>query len=170
MLILGVDPGLRVTGYGVISIPKEYPRNQKISLVEAGIIRTKDQAGIADRLSKIHRSLEELVSEVRPNVLVIEKLYAHYDHPATSILMGHARGVVCLLSGTRKIPLVSLASTHVKKAITGKGHATKAQMQRMIQHHLQLSRMPEPADVADALAIAVAYVFSIRKSGNGSSL
>jgi crossover junction endodeoxyribonuclease RuvC len=133
------------------------------SLVEAGIVRTKDKAGIAERLRKVYDSLSELIDETRPDVLVIEKLYAHYKHPATAILMGHVRGVVCLLSGTKGVPLASIPATHVKKAVTGAGHAGKSQIQGMIQHHLKLKRPPEPPDVADALAVAMAYVFSLKK-------
>jgi len=161
--ILGIDPGLRVTGYGVISIPDHSLKMECVSLVEAGVVRTKDKAGIAERLRTVHDSLSELIDETRPDVLVIEKLYAHYKHPATAILMGHVRGVVCLLAGTKSVPLVSIPATHVKKAVTGTGHAGKSQVQGMIQHHLNLKKLPEPADVADALAVAMAYVFSLRK-------
>ena len=77
--------------------------------------------------------------------------------------MGHVRGVVCLLSGTHRIPLVSLAATHVKKSVTGQGHAGKFQIQRMVAHYLRLKQPPEPADVADALAVALSYALSLKK-------
>lgn len=162
MKILGVDPGLRITGYGVISTELDSHENSAV-LLEAGIVKTKPTEGISERLRKIHQSLSEVISELKPNVIVLEKLYAHYKHPATAILMGHARGVVCLLGGIHKIPLVSLASTHVKKSITGHGHAGKMQVQRMVQRELMLDRLPEPPDVADALAIALAYVSILKK-------
>ncbi|MBI3315995.1 MAG: crossover junction endodeoxyribonuclease RuvC [Candidatus Omnitrophica bacterium] len=163
MRILGVDPGLRVTGYGIVSVPKGYSPGGAIELLEAGIVKTRASAGIADRLHKIHGALAEVIAEFHPDVLVIEKLYAHTKHPATAILMGHVRGVVCLLSGMHDIPLVSLASTHVKKSVTGQGHAGKFQIQRMVAHYLGLKTVPEPADVADALAIAVSYAFSLKR-------
>ena len=163
MRVLGIDPGLQVTGYGVVSIADRFSQDKRIRLLEAGIIRTKASAGIASRLKKIHGGLSDVITELRPDVLVIEKLYAHYKHPATAILMGHVRGVVCLLSGTNNVPLVSLASTHVKKAVTGQGHAKKTQVQRMVQHYLELKQTPEPADVADALAVAISYVFSLKR-------
>ena len=164
MRVLGVDPGLQITGYGVISIDDGAPpgKDARMNLLEAGVIRSKSSDGIASRLHKIHGSLSELISELSPDVLVIEKLYAHYKHPATAILMGHVRGVVCLLSGARKLPLVSIASTHVKKSVTGHGHAGKGQIQRMVQHYLGLKAAPEPADVADALAVAISYIFMIK--------
>ena len=157
MKILGVDPGLRVTGYGVIkALPARTPM-PKMDVLEAGIVRTDERSGIAERLRKIYASLTELITELRPDVIVIEKLYAHYDHPATAILMGHARGVICLLAGVHGVPLESLASTNVKKTVTGHGHAGKAQMQQMVRHLLGLRKVPEPADVADALAVAITY-------------
>ena len=132
-------------------------------ILEAGIVNAKTREGISERLRKIYQSLSEVIEEFKPDVLVIEKLYAHYSHPATAILMGHARGVVCLLSGVYGVPLVSLASTHVKKSVTGKGHAGKNQVQRMIQHEFSLKKLPEPPDVADALAVALAYLASVKK-------
>ncbi len=156
MRILGVDPGLRVTGYGVISCFTK-ALGTRPELVEAGIVRTRQREGIAGRLAEIYQSLSEVIAELKPDVLVIERLYAHYKHPATAILMGHARGVVCLLSGVHHVPLASIASTQVKKSVTGHGHAGKLQVQRMVQHVLCLKALPSPPDVADALAIAITY-------------
>ena len=156
MRILGVDPGLRVTGYGVIECSAS-KRFTDPELIEAGVIRTRERDGIAGRLAMIYRSLSAVIAELKPDVLVIEKLYAHYKHPATAILMGHARGVVCLLSGVHNIPLANIAATQVKKSVTGHGHAGKQQVQRMVQHVLGLKTLPEPPDVADALAVAITY-------------
>ena len=111
-------------------------------------------------LFRSYDSLSELISDTTPDAIVIEKLYAHYKHPATAILMGHARGVVCLLSGMYGLPLHSMASTHVKKAVTGSGHASKEQIQRMIQNLLGLKNIPQPPDAADAIAIAMAFAFN----------
>ncbi|HXV18587.1 MAG TPA: crossover junction endodeoxyribonuclease RuvC [Candidatus Omnitrophota bacterium] len=169
MKILGVDPGLRVTGYGVIEVARNYPKDPRMRLVEAGIIRTEDKSGIAERLKKIYDSLDELVTDTKPDLVAIEKLFAHYKHPATAILMGHARGAVCVLCGKRGVPLHSMPSTHVKKSVSGKGHAPKQQIQKMVQYHLGLSRTPEPPDVADALAVAIAYAFTLRNSKDGGS-
>jgi len=156
--VLGVDPGLQATGYGVISI-----EGGVTDLLEAGVIRTLPKEGIASRLHKIYSGLADVIKEHRPDALAIEKIFAHYKHPATAILMGHARGVVCLLSGEYGIRLASIPSTNVKKMVTGRGHADKRQMQKMIQHELGLKEMPEPPDVADAIAIAMAYGMSTRR-------
>lgn len=153
MRILGVDPGLQVTGYGVLDAKGLRP-----SLVEAGVIRTKPSQGIAERLRRVYQGLSDVVAEHKPDALVLEKIFSHSEHAPTAILMGHVRGVVCLVGGTSGTPLVSVASTHVKKALTGKGHASKLQIQRMIQYELGLKGLPEPPDVADAIAIALSYV------------
>ena len=164
MRILGVDPGLRVTGYGVIEVHgKGLVQSSGAELVEAGVIRTETGRGIAERLQRIHEGLAEVLREHKPQVLAIEKLYAHYKHPATAILMGHARGVVCLLAGEFSLRLESVASTHVKKAVTGAGHAGKQQVQRMVQQILKLKSAPEPADVTDALAVAIACASHLQK-------
>ncbi len=156
-----MDPGLRITGYGVVSVPDKWDGDTaKARILEAGIVNARVNEGISERLRKIFRSLSEVIEEFKPDVMVIERLYAHYEHPATAILMGHARGVVCLLSGIYEVPLVSIASTHVKKSVTGHGHAKKNQVQRMIQHKFSLAKLPEPPDVADALAIALTYLSS----------
>ncbi len=153
MIILGIDPGLLITGYGVI----EVSRQSAAKIKEAGVVRTKSQDCIAKRLAKIYNNVIDIIEEYSPEVLVLEKLYSHYKHPVTSILMGHARGVICLASGTSKIELVSYPSTRVKKAITGNGHASKQQVQSMIKNLLGLKSSPEPVDVSDALALALTY-------------
>ncbi|OGW92121.1 MAG: hypothetical protein A3D28_03465 [Omnitrophica bacterium RIFCSPHIGHO2_02_FULL_63_14] len=139
-----------------------------MELVEMGVIRTAPGEGIAARLGRIHGSLIEVVRELKPDVIVLEKLYSHYKHPATAILMGHARGVVCLVSGSERVPLASLPSTHVKKSVTGHGHASKEQIQRMVQNLLNLKSVPEPCDAADALAIAITYARTLKRGAKPS--
>ena len=154
MIILGVDPGLAITGYGIIEADKLRPAKLK----EAGVVRTSARDGISARLEKIYENLIEIAEEYKPKVLVLEKLYSHYKHPVTSILMGHARGVVCLAAGISGMKLVNYPSTRIKKAITGSGHASKVQIQGMIQERLGIKNKPEPVDVSDALACALTYV------------
>ena len=154
MRILGVDPGLQRTGYGVVDASAG-----RIKMVEAGVITTSPGDGISLRVLDIYRNISDIIRESSPSVLVLEKLYSHYKHPATSILMGHARGVVCLACGMHKVKLVNYASTRIKKAITGNGHAGKHQVQEMVKTILRLIKTPEPADVSDALAMAISYAF-----------
>lgn len=155
MRILGIDPGLNQTGYGMI----EASGPQDMRLVEAGVIRTSARDGISERLADIYTNISDVVSENTPSVLVLEKLYAHYKHPTTALLMGHARGVICLVCGIKDVDLVSYGATRIKKAVTGNGHAGKHQVQRMVRSILDLNKPPAPYDVSDALAMAISYVF-----------
>ncbi|MDP3790138.1 MAG: crossover junction endodeoxyribonuclease RuvC [Candidatus Omnitrophota bacterium] len=161
MKILGIDPGLGITGYGLIEAA-----GGNIKLLEAGVIRTSSGGGIADRLLKIYDGLSEIIEEYRPDALVLEKIYSHYKHPATAILMGHARGAVCLLCGKYNLQLVNYASTHVKKSIAGRGRASKAQVGGMVKTLLSLKKIPQPEDVSDALALAISHVRSLHDFKN----
>ena len=152
MRILGIDPGLGTTGYGIIE-------ERTFKLIEAGIIKTRANTPIQSRLKKIFDSLTEIIKEHKPSVLVLEKIYSHYRHPATAILMGHARAAACLASGIHGIRLVNYPPTKIKKTITGNGHASKEQVQRMVQNILKLKDPPEPVDVSDALAMAISYCY-----------
>ena len=150
MRILGVDPGLRLTGYGVIDFDPFRPR-----LVDGGVIRLDAKASLADRLVELETELDALLAEHKPQVVAVEQLYSHYNHPRTAILMGHARGVILLAARKRGVPVEQFAANRIKLSLTGHGHASKTQMQRAIQAQWNLSEPPDPPDVADALAIAL---------------
>lgn len=150
MRILGIDPGLRITGYGVVDW-----KLLRGELVAGGIIRLQDKTPIADRLVKLEKELEALFEEYKPQVCAIEQLYAHYKHPRTAILMGHARGVILLVAARHGVRIEQYAANRIKQAVSGYGHAGKVQMQRAIQSLWNLTQPPEPPDVADALAVAV---------------
>ncbi len=156
--ILGIDPGLQVTGYGVLEIVPAGPR-----VCEAGIIRSSDRRSAADmarRLQALYTGIVEVVKQFRPRVMAVEQLYAHYDHPRTAILMAHARGVLLLAAAENDVAVVSYSATRVKKTVTGHGRAAKDQVQRTIQRELGLDRLPEPADVSDALAVALCHYYT----------
>jgi crossover junction endodeoxyribonuclease RuvC len=155
MRILGIDPGLVRTGYGMI----EADGPERMKFVEAGVIRTSLRDGISSRLKDIYANLSDIIREHSPQVIVLEKLYSHYKHPATSILMGHARGVVCLACGVNGVKLVNYPATKIKKSVTGNGQAKKEQVQRMVKTLLGLNTAPSPYDVSDALAMAISYVY-----------
>jgi len=148
--ILGIDPGLNVTGYGAIEIA-----GGDVAVVEAGIIKTDAKASLPTRLAQLQEDLAAIVAELKPDVAAVEKLYAHYKHPRTSILMGHARGVILAVFAGAGLEVMDLPSTMVKRAATGNGHASKAQVQKAVTVLCQLPAIPEPPDVADALAIAL---------------
>lgn len=149
MLILGIDPGLRLTGYGLVSLTRG-----KTALQEAGVLRMKSKGDLATRVMELHESVSELIRDFSPDRVAVEQLYAHYKHPRTAILMGHARGVILLAAAQHGLTVTNLAATMVKRTITGNGHAPKAQMQRAIASLCRLASPPEPPDVADAIAIA----------------
>jgi crossover junction endodeoxyribonuclease RuvC len=159
--ILGVDPGLNTTGYGVIEVAGGPPR-----LCEAGVVRSKGRGELSGRLAEIYSGVSEVIASLEPSAMALEQLYSHYDRPRTAILMGHARGVICLAGQQAGLEVVHYSSTQVKRILTGSGRAPKAQMQRAIQQELRLDRCPEPHDVADALAIALChYYLRVRPSG-----
>jgi crossover junction endodeoxyribonuclease RuvC len=152
--ILGIDPGLNVTGYGVLEMGASGPR-----LCEAGIIRGGDRGPVAPRVAKIYQGVADVLAAFGPAAMAIEELYSHYARPRTAILMGHARGVICLAGAQAGIPVVHYSATQVKKILTGSGRASKTQVQRAIQRELALPALPEPPDVADALAIALCHCY-----------
>ena len=150
MRILGIDPGLQITGYGVIDYDRARPK-----LIDGGVIRLKPKTSIPDRLVELEIELESLIDEHKPDVCAVELLYSHYNHPRTAILMGHARGVILLVAARKGVRVEQYAANRVKQSLTGFGHASKPQMQRAIQSLWNLKTAPEPADVADALAVAL---------------
>jgi crossover junction endodeoxyribonuclease RuvC len=150
MRILGVDPGLRLTGYGVIDYHPFRPK-----LVDGGVIRLNPKASLADRLVELEAELDGLLAEHKPDAVGVEQLYSHYAHPRTAILMGHARGVILVAARRRGIQVEQFPANRVKQSVTGHGHASKGQMQRAIQSQWSLPEPPDPPDVADALAIAL---------------
>jgi len=154
MRILGVDPGLNITGYGLIE-----GSGLKVSLIEAGFIRTDPKQRLQERLEHIHIALNKLIRALRPEVMVLEKLYAHWKHSMTASILGHARGVICLAAKKNNIPLVEYSATRIKKAILGNGHASKLQVQRIIQGLFSLESLPKPVDIADALAVSIAHSY-----------
>lgn len=161
--ILGIDPGLRVTGYAVIEGVKQ-PH-----VVEAGVLRSqegREKLDLPQRLRALHEGLLQIIEEYRPSVVVLEQLYSHYKHPQTAIKMAHARGALMLAAGLRGLPVVNYTATRIKRTITGSGRATKGQVQRSMQRELGLAELPKPADVADALAIALCHFYI----ANGSRL
>jgi crossover junction endodeoxyribonuclease RuvC len=163
MRVLGIDPGLNTTGYGVLEFAKGHPQ-----LIEAGVVRGKPRASLAERIKEIHDGVVDVITTLKPEVLAIEELYSHYERPTTAILMGHARGVIVLAAAKAGIPMASYRATQIKKTITGSGHAPKWQIQEAIRRELNLPAVPEPPDVADALAIALCHCYlGVRGLGAG---
>jgi crossover junction endodeoxyribonuclease RuvC len=162
--IIGVDPGLNVTGYGVVEC-----RASEVKLLEAGVIRLPRSRGdnLPARLESLYRELREVLKEFHPQTMCLEEVYSHTGYPQTSILMGHARGVICLAARLARVPVVNFSAKRIKQSVTGNGNASKTQVQRAVQQFFSLSRTPHPPDVADALAAALCYVNSLRRGAAG---
>jgi len=107
-----------------------------------------------------------VIGEFRPQTLCLEEVYSHTSYPRTSILMGHARGVICLAARMARVPVINISARRIKQSVTGNGNASKIQVQRTVQQFFSLGRLPHPPDVADALAAALCYVNSLRKNRN----
>lgn len=175
MIVLGIDPGLNTTGYGVLEFtrvgeslrysqsPVGDTRLRAPRLIEAGVVRGKSGASLAERVQEIHDGVADVIATLKADVLAIEELYSHYQRPTTAILMGHARGVILLAAAQAGIAVQSYRATQIKKTITGNGHAAKWQMQEAIRRELNLPTLPEPPDVADALAIALCHCYLSRQ-------
>ena len=153
MRVVGIDPGLKITGYGIID-----GDGNTFSLVEAGFVSTEERAPMSERVRGIFDDVLAVLEEAKPECVAIEELYAHYAHPRTAILMGHARGAIMLAAAKCGISVASYSATMIKKSLTGNGHASKEQVQRMIEVMLGLREPPEPADVADALAVGLCHL------------
>ncbi|MBI3990609.1 MAG: crossover junction endodeoxyribonuclease RuvC [Candidatus Omnitrophica bacterium] len=156
MRILGIDPGLNITGYGIIDI-----RGRSCNLVEAGIIRSSSKEPLGSRLNKIHTGIKSIIDEFHPQVMVVEELYSHYLHPRTAILMGHVRGAVYLAANQAGLSVEGYSATRVKKAVVGNGYAGKERVKRMMQNLLNLKEVPVYSDVTDALALALTHFYAI---------
>ena len=155
--VLGVDPGLNLTGYGVIEF-----RHQRPEVVEAGVVRTPSSGTLSERIQAVYGGIRDVIESLQPTEFALEQLFSHYQRPRTAILMGHARGVICLAAAQAGLTTFDYAPTQVKKILTGNGRAPKEQVQLAIQRELQLKQLPEPPDVADALAIAMCHYYLSR--------
>jgi len=146
MRILGIDPGLQVCGYACLEAERGAEK-----LIEAGVIRTEGDDVLEQRLNRIAQDAESLLRDFSPEVVAVEKLYSHYAHPRTAILMGHARGVILQKCAASGVEVRSFSATRIKKS-----------MQRTIQTILCLPELPEPNDVADAIAAALCCANSLK--------
>ena len=157
MRILGIDPGLITTGYGVVDI-----KAGGVKILEAGTIEPKIKDLFEQRLFKIHLHITTILQAHHPDVVVLEKLYAHYKHPATVAILGHVRGVICLSVAQQKIELVEQSVKRIRKALTGNGNATKVQTQEFVKRVLNIKSPSFKLDASDALALALGQAHMMR--------
>ena len=149
MFVLGIDPGLTTTGYGLVTAG---PR-----AVIAGVIRTSPKARVAQRLLELHRDLAEFVAEHRPTVMAIEQVFSNRNlHTVANV--GRAAGVAMLVAAQAGLQVHEYTPSSVKRAVAGYGNAPKEQVQRMVAQRLGLAELPRPADASDALAVALCHL------------
>lgn len=158
MKVMGVDPGSIITGYGIVD-----DCQKGLKLVEAGIIKMKARDCLKDRIHQVYLNLNEVMFAHKPDILVLEKLYTHHSYQTTASILGHVRGVICLLCAQHQVSLVENSVKRIRKAITGNGSATKKQTQKMVAHLLRISEQKLTADAADALALALGHIHSKEK-------
>jgi crossover junction endodeoxyribonuclease RuvC len=151
--VLGVDPALRITGYGAIE-----RRNGSVRLIEAGVVVPSARGTLEQRLHELYTGITEVIAQVEPASIVIEELYTSYKNPRAALLMGHARGVLCLAGAQAGVAVHTLGHARVKRALVGSGSARKEQINAMVTTLLRLRRAPRPHDVSDALALALAFL------------
>ena len=155
MKILGIDPGSGIIGFGFIE------RKSNPKLIDAGVIRTTIGDKDADRLVELYVSLKELITEMKPDVACVEKLF-FAQNVTTAMKVSQARGVILLALAEQGIPIFEYTPLQIKMAMTGYGKATKAQIQEMVRVQLGLKNKPKPDDCADALACALTHTTSIQ--------
>jgi crossover junction endodeoxyribonuclease RuvC len=155
MIVLGIDPGTALTGYGVVKGERSLPPR----LLECGVIRTRPRDSLAERLREIHDGVTELIQRHRPDAMSIEDVF-YARNVRTTIVLGHARGVILLAAAEAHLDIREFPPAEIKKTIVGTGTATKQQVQFMVARLLRLKTPPEPADAADGVAAALTYIMS----------
>lgn len=160
MLVIGIDPGTATTGYGLVAEDK----NGEIHAVDYGVVTTAANKKAEDRLLEINEKINEIMLLHRPDSGAVEKLFFQRN-VSTAIAVGQARGVILLSFSQNQIPVFEYTPNEVKQSVTGYGSAGKKQVQEMVKTILNLSRLPQPDDAADALAIAICHIhsFALRK-------
>jgi len=152
MRVLGIDPGLNITGFGVV----ERQSVHDLQLIRYGVIRTDSKWSLPERLYRIHRGVEEIILSEHPDVLAIEDIF-YAENVKTAIVMGHARGAVIVAGMRSNIPVFEYSPREVKMSVVGNGGAAKNQVQFMVRSLLKLREPVQPLDASDALAVAICH-------------
>lgn len=154
MIVLGIDPGTAVTGYGVVSRAQD----GALSLSECGVIRTSSQAALPERLRDIYEGVSELMDRHRPDAVAVEGVFFG-KNVRTAVVLGHARGAILVAAALRQIEVAEYPPSEVKSAVVGRGRATKDQVAFMVQRLLRLREPPRPDDAADGVAVALCHCY-----------
>ena len=156
MLVLGIDPGLASTGYGLVA-----SRNQCLSLVGYGVLETSPKLSLGHRLQHLYHELSGIIEQAHPEAVIVEELFFSRN-VRTAMIVGQARGVVLLAAAEAELPLFEYTPLQIKSAMVGYGRATKAQVQEMVRLLLGMDSRPRPDHAADALAAAICHIHSAR--------
>ena len=154
MIVLGIDPGTAVTGYGVVT----RARDGLLSLTECGIIRTSPRSDLADRLREIYEGVSDLVDRHQPDAVAVEGVFFG-KNVRTAVVLGHARGAILVAASLQRVQVAEYPPSEVKSAVVGAGRATKDQVAFMVQRLLRLKEPPRPEDAADGVAVALCHHF-----------
>jgi crossover junction endodeoxyribonuclease RuvC len=157
VIVLGIDPGTAVTGYGIVKGDRALPPR----LIECGVIRTKPRDPLASRLQEIYEGVSELIKRHRPDALSVEDVF-YARNVRTTVVLGHARGVILLAAANARLEIAEYPPAEIKKAVVGTGAATKEQVQFMVTRILRLKSPPQPSDAADGVAAALAHIMAPR--------
>lgn len=155
MLVLGIDPGYAILGYGVID-----QQGASIRVVDYGVVETKAGTPFPQRLERLYDGTQALIERYAPEQVAFEELF-FYRNVTTAIQVGAGRGVVMLAAQQSRLPLYEYTPMQIKLAVTGNGHADKQQVQQMVRVLLRLQETPKPDDAADALAVAIAHAHMV---------
>ena len=162
MIVLGVDPGTHITGYGVVEENDGGGR----ALIECGAIRPTPDRSLAEKLVEIYEGVSRVIDRTCPDVLCVEGVF-YGRNVRTTVILGHARSVVMLAAAMRAIQVTEYAPAEVKNSIVGTGKAAKDQVAFMVQKHLSLAEPPSPSDAADGVALALCHLFRTRPAVSG---
>jgi crossover junction endodeoxyribonuclease RuvC len=154
-VVLGIDPGTAVTGYGIVR--KDGPNT--LTLVECGVIRTKPHDALPQRLAEIHEGIADLIRRHSPHVLSIEDIF-YARNVRTTVVLSHTRGVILLAAAQAGLEIHEFPPSEIKKSVAGTGAATKVQVQFMVARLLRLKSAPQPSDAADGVAAALAFAMA----------
>ena len=156
MIILGIDPGLNTSGYGLI----RYERS-RIDFIAAGAVSTSKACHFPEKLEILFKTCSEIIDDYKPDIFAIEETFSNIN-PRTSLKLGHARGALILAAQIKGCPVYEYPATSVKKALTGTGGASKEQVKYMVLKILNLSELPGKMDISDALAVAITHYNQLR--------
>lgn len=166
MRVLGVDPGTRVTGYGVIETGNGTPGMGR--LVECGVVRFERGNSLPHRLAELHHEIARLIERHQPSVLALEDAFYH-KNARTTLVLGHARGVILLAAQQAELDIAQYAPAMIKKTVVGAGGAQKSQVGAMVAHLLRLKHAPKPADAADGVAAALTFILRAARGVRGAA-